>query len=411
LSLDGTVWNRVEVQDSTFSFSLSLGSDTTDIDFFVRAIDNDGGIDPTPAYLRVPIRNSSPVAKFDSVQAPPDTAFLSLTLFLNVVDQDGADNLDSIYLKANNGPWYPLPPYTSVVTLIAEDPSSSLPTTAKVFLGTNAVLQNLRLDGYHPGSDNVFFLKAKDIAGSESAIDTSSLVYVTRKSSDLLVIDANIGGSVPSPEQVLYPTLNSVAGNFDVIDLRSNGGANQPRFWTPTFELTLKAYDKVFWYGDASDDALTLLENAAGAIQSYLFADGKILFNTSFPSSYDNTSSVQEFLPLDSISTSLGSVRLPIDSLLSPVAGFATLYDTLETSIFVGRATPFYAKPSSEVMYEADLFTGGGWIGPNVVAARSTNLAGNTNVVLLSVQLHQINGRPAALEGFLQAVLTNEFNW
>ena len=64
LSLDGTNWSPVTKQDSTFSFELTLGSDTTDIDFYVRAVDNDDAVDPTPAYLRVPIRNSPPTAIF-----------------------------------------------------------------------------------------------------------------------------------------------------------------------------------------------------------------------------------------------------------------------------------------------------------------------------------------------------------
>lgn len=411
LSLDGTNWSPVTKQDSTFSFELTLGSDTTDIDFYVRAVDNDDAVDPTPAYLRVPIRNSPPTAIFDTLQTLPDTAYIALTLFLDVDDLDGADNLDSIYIKVNNGDWYGLSSDVSIVTLVPSDPTATGPVNSKVYKNATANLLAAEIEGLVPGADNVFYIRATDIAGADSPIDTSKTVYFERKTSDLLVIDANSGGTSPTPEEVIMPALAASFPTVDVIDLRSNNGAKVPRLWMPTFGFTLLAYDRVFWYGDASDITIDLLESAAGAIQAYLNAGGKILINTSFPSTYTNESVIQEFTPVDSISTVPGTVRLPTDSLVVPHPVTGAGYDTLEASIFVGRATPFYVKSTAEVIYTANLFTSGGWTGPETVAARLTNGAGNTNVVLISVQLHQINGRPAALEGFLNEVLVNEFNW
>lgn len=412
LSFDGANWDAVTTQDSTFNFELSAGSDTSDINFYVRAIDNDGLADPTPAYLKVPIRNTAPTALFDTIQTPPDTAFLALTLVFDVADLDGAANIDSIYLKANNGSWIALDKDISLLTLMPVDPTATGPVKADLYKGADAVSVNAQLDDYRPGADNVFYLRARDIADSDSDIDTSKVVYVTRKTSDLLVVDAHPGGSNPSPESVLMPALAAIFPAVDVMDLRANAGSNVPRFWTPTFKFTLSAYDKVFWYADGSDVAIDLLEAAAGAIQSYLLNQGgKILINTSFPNTYTNESVIQEFTPVDSISKSAGTPRLPIDSLLVPDAVHGTGYDSLEASTFVGRATPFYVKGNAEVIYAADLAITGGWVGPRTVAARLTNGAGNTNVVFISVQLHQVNGRPAALEGFLNEVLVNEFNW
>jgi hypothetical protein len=62
-------------------------------------------------------------------------------------------------------------------------------------------------------------------------------------------------------------------------------------------------------------------------------------------------------------------------------------------------------------MYTAHLFTSGGWVGPHAVAARLTNGAGNTSVVFVSVQMHQLDGRPGALSSFFNQVFLNEFNW
>ena len=411
LSMNGTDWTNVNTQDSTFSFSLPFGSDTTDIDFYVRAIDNDGDADPSPAYLKIPIKNTPPTAIFDSIQVLKDTSFIVTTVFLDVQDLDGVDNIDSIFFKMNNGNWYGLPGTTKVITLVPNDPSLTGTVTSKVLRGPAATLLAAEIDGLNLGGDNTFYLKARDLAGSESIIDTSKNVFVKRKASDLLVIDAHPGGISPSPEDVYAQTLNNVEPNYDRIDLRIANGANIPNLWSPTFSTLINFYDRLFWYGDASDGGLAILENASGAIQEYLNQGGKILVNTSFPSSFDNASVLQEYTPLDSLSTSTGSARLPTGNLVVPTAAFAGTFDTLEASVFVGRATPMYAKSTAQVIYTGNFTITGGWVGSDVVCAKLVNGAGRTNVVLVTVELQQLFGRPAALENFFNGILLNEFNW
>ncbi|MEM7038119.1 MAG: hypothetical protein AAF570_14135, partial [Bacteroidota bacterium] len=383
--------------------------DTSDIEVFVRAIDNDDAVDPSPAYLLVPIKNTAPVAIFDTIQPIPDTTFVVTTFFLDVTDLDGNDNLDSIFFKVNNSPWYALPPNTNTLTLAPQDPTVSGSAMADVFTGPEASLQpdpisDLLLDG-----DNQVFLKAKDIAGSESEVDTSEFFFVKRKTSDLLLVSANASTN-PAPSTVIDPALQNINVDFDRIDLRVNGGLNVPTLWTPTFSFFINYYDQIFWYGDASNEALSLLENAAGAVQAYLSQGGKMLINMSFPNSFENESVVLEFTPVDSLSTSTGSVRLPTDSLVYPVGNSALNYDTLKASVFVGAATPFYVKSTAETMFDAQLFISG-WVGPSSVIAKTTNGSGQTNLVFCSVELQQLNGNPAGLETFLNQVLLNEFNW
>ncbi|HEX2901602.1 MAG TPA: hypothetical protein VHS96_17955, partial [Bacteroidia bacterium] len=173
ISMDGSTWSLVEVQDSTFKFNLDLGSDTTDINFYVRSIDNDGDVDPTPAYLLVPIRNSAPTAVFDSVQGLPDTAFIVTTLFLNVDDLDGDENVDSIFVKLNGGEWFALDKDVRTLTLVPGDPEAIGTTTAIALEGAAATPLPGTLTGLNLEGDNVFYVKARDIAGSESVVDTS----------------------------------------------------------------------------------------------------------------------------------------------------------------------------------------------------------------------------------------------
>ena len=57
---------------------------------------------------------------------------------------------------------------------------------------------------------------------------------------------------------------------------------------------------------------------------------------------------------------------------------------------------------ADQVSFTAEAGVVTGLLGPNG--------AGKTTVVFLSVQIHQVNGRPIALENFLNQVLLNEFN-
>ena len=70
LSLDGTTWKHSTKQDSVFLFSIPAGSDTADITLYVRAIDNQGQRDESPASLVFPLKNAPPVAEVDRHRSP-----------------------------------------------------------------------------------------------------------------------------------------------------------------------------------------------------------------------------------------------------------------------------------------------------------------------------------------------------
>ena len=419
LSIDGGLtWNYTTETDSLFQFELSVGQDTLDIDFQVRAIDDKEEVDPTPATLTVPIKNTPPTAVFDTTNVIPDTSHVITTIFLTVEDLDGESNLDSIYLRANNGAWLGLPPSTKIVTLVPVDPSVTGPVAMQVLVGASASLQPTLLTGCVLEGDNQLSLRARDIAGAESAVEDSKVFYIKRKTSDLVLVDAHAGGTSPTPEDVLFPAVAATYSNgFDHIDLRSNNGANRPNLWNPTFSLYLNLYDKVMWYCDESLEGFSILEDASGAVQEFLNNDGKLFVTTGFPTTptfkrtFNESSVVREFSPIDSIWTRGGLARLSDSSTVYPVPPFSADYDKLESAVFQGNTTPFYVKSTADSMYNAVVIPTGGYAGPNIVCARSQNNASNTNIVFMSLELYKLNGIPGSIESFLNQVLNNEFNW
>lgn len=412
ISFDSENWSYTTSNDSTFNFSLPLGVDTTEIFFFVRSIDNDQGVDPSPAFLEVPIRNTPPTVIFDSVNVIPDTSYIVTSVFLDVDDLDGLDNIDSLYLKVNNGPWYNLPRDTRIVTLVPDDPQASGAVNSQVLVGAGANALADPIQGLDLLGDNVLYIRARDIAGSDSETDTSKVFFVKNQTSDLLVVKAHASGGSITPEDILLPEISNVYSNgFDLIDLFSNSGVNKPNLWTPTFSLFISFYDKIFWYAGTGAGEFGVLEEASGAVQEYLNSGGKMMITTGFPTTFDNTSVVLEFTPVDSISTSGGQARVPTNNRVYPTPAFSATYDSLAASEFIAGSTPIYVTQTAESMFKGELQISGGWVGPDDFGARSTNGDNNTNVVFFSIELHKLNGIPGSINTLFDQVLNNEFNW
>ena len=411
LSFDGTNWSEpVTTQDSTFNFSISAGSDTVDIDVYIRAIDNLEDRDPTPAYLRIPIKNSPPVV--DSLLSIPDTIQSVFSVVWTITDPDGDETLDSIFVKINGSGWYGLDPTVSAATFVPQNPETAGATDCDVYADLSATLLSKSIEGLLVEGDNVVYVKARDIAGSESEVDTTNVFHVLRKTSDLLVVNTHESSVSPTPQEVYHPIITAVySGGFDYLDMKTGGGKNLPQFWSPTFELLVNLYDKVFWYSDDSDlDGQMYLDAAAAVLLNYLDQGGKLFITTEFVSGYQNDSPIIDLAPMDSLSTSSGQARITTDSVAYPNL-FISGYDTLVPSSFITGADPFYVSSGDSVLYNAQVKRVGGWSGPTTIAAIKTNSATQTNMVFFSIELHKLNGNPTALQNLFSQVLLNEFNW
>ena len=182
LSFDNMDWSLVNNTDSTFRFPINPGSDSTDVDFWVRAIDNDNNTDPSPAFLRIPIKNAPPVAKIDSVKLIPDTVYSVFSTLWSITDLDGDETLDSVFIKINeDGSWLGLPRTASFITVVPENPDQSGRQKANLFIGSNPQAEREMLDGLVVGGENRLFLQARDIAGTLSLVDTSKSFFIKKQ--------------------------------------------------------------------------------------------------------------------------------------------------------------------------------------------------------------------------------------
>ncbi|GAB4374774.1 MAG: hypothetical protein Kow0075_00700 [Salibacteraceae bacterium] len=403
ISLDQSNWTLTTRQDSTFLFSIQSGSDTVDIDLWVRAVDNNGEKDPTPAYLKVPVKNTPPVATFDRALVPADTSHTLITLAWQVSDPDGDGTITSIELKANDGPWVELPTSESAVVVFPTEPTKQGTVQSKIIYVDGSSGPDIH--GVELNAWNTFYLRARDVAGSESMTDTIHSVYVTSQVSDMLVIGAH-----PSSPKAFYTSHLKQAGvDFDFIDYALADGKNQPRIWNPTFELLLSRYNRVLIYANemeftsASNQQDILLEFAAQGLQAYANAGGKICVSSSFPNDFNPNSILFGILPIKALSSPAGKSRLPTDSLLVGSHG----YPNLVSSAFIAGLDPFYPSEDGQVVYTAQLTNSDGPVDSKVVGVRRVS-GSETAMVFFSVELHRVNKDPDAINALFDKIFNQE---
>lgn len=416
ISFDNSQWISVSQRtDSTFRFEI-VNSNIADIQFYVRAVDNEGKPDPSPAYLLIPIKNTPPTLTLDQTKPVPDTVYSVFSVLWIANDLDGEENLDSVFIKVNNGNWVALPKSIDFVSVIPSAPKVPGIQNALLYKGTNALLHPSQLQGLNVGQMNRIYVKAKDKGGIFSEPDSSAAFLLLAQNADFLVIDEHKGSSNPNPESVYFPALANIGISYDYFDMN----AHPLPFLEPALGLYMGLYDVVFWYSDGSEYAeygdQVFVEIAANTFQNYLNKGGKLLISTKFPSRFNSlpaatSSAVFAFSPMESFSTASGQARIPMDSSVYSVGAYAGDYPTLKPSVFMSLISPFYAKNTNDNLYQAQLQASGGWTGPSAVCGTSRFTNGRINQVFFSLELHKLNGDQAAFETTLNKILKEEFLW
>src|SRR5215212_2966517 len=95
--INGGAWETTTKQDSLFTLIIPGTSDTFDFSFEVRAIDNKGKTDESPARLFYPVKNTAPTVNFyvptTTPSRNPDRSFPALRFQWQANDLDGISSL------------------------------------------------------------------------------------------------------------------------------------------------------------------------------------------------------------------------------------------------------------------------------------------------------------------------------
>ncbi|MBI1315250.1 hypothetical protein GC167_00090 [bacterium] len=408
ISTDSLNWNFTERNDSVFRFSLPPGSDTADIDLWLRSIDDQGLADPSPARLRIPLKNSPPEVAFDTKSLPSDSVLAVFTFRWTASDPDGDNSLEKAFLKANTGPWIEIDKNQALISLVLD---TAQPGKAYVYYGTRRSPEAFQIDGMVPGGENRLYLKTTDLAGAQSLPDSTDAVVVRPKTADLLVV----GAQPASVTSVYLGVLQSINVDYDLLDCFVNSSSQAPRLWDPSFDLILGLYNKAFVYSDAttlppnpvSGAEQPLLPLIAPSIQRFTDRGGRSLTTTSFAANSDLTSLTGPF-PFDGLVVSVGQARIAPDS--GMYALDTTRYPDVRPTFFDFGVDPLIRSVDSEDFYRGRLTKLSGWTGDNLMGSLRRNGAGQPQQVFFSVELHKYNADLPALEALFDLILNEDFD-
>lgn len=418
LSFDRSNWTFTTAQDSTFTFSISSGSDTVDVDLYIRAVDNEGAKDPTPSYLKIPIKNTPPSVSFDDKLIIPDSTFLVATTEWKAEDLDGIETITNVYIKINNGNWTEISKNQNVISLVPQNPEATDTIQSLLYYGSDINPQNQLIDGLVLNDTNKIFIKVLDQAGTESEIDTSNVFYMRSKVEDLLVV-----GGVQAAHDDYKTILNNASIQYDFLNLTVSNGIYRPFLWNITFRLQLSFYDKLFFYSDETpllnpytNTSAIVLESAASSLQFYANSGGKYFISTNFRFDAD-ISGIVDILPIASLSQkNFGSCRLWSDpnrgdSAMIPVD---STFPRLQTQFSALTGVPVFNinESDTEVLYRGQLSDGANtraWPDTKIIASgRRRN--GRLNQVFFSTPLFELNRNPASLVSLFDRIFNVEFN-
>jgi hypothetical protein len=186
-------------------------------------------------------------------------------------------------------------------------------------------------------------------------------------------------------------------------------GAMVPAFVDPALTQTFLLYDYVFWYTDQYP-SLTV---AQLTLFTYMQNGGKVLFSTTFQNTVDPRGALNDFAPIDSVS-SVPFVPRPAPGDTRIYANYRVFPDSTDPgniypqlafnqppapqTFFLVYMRPIYRR--SDARYNGM---------PNLAV-----VDGQRQIIFFGLPLHLLNnqvyGNPAGLQAFFTRVFTREFN-
>ena len=422
------LWVYTTKQDTTFTINLPKGADSFDFVFRVRAIDNNGTTDPTPAQLYFPVKNAPPTASFvyqaspGGIQRLPYTTFPALRYSWTASDPDGFDNLSYIELVFNDSNNTPIQLDKSITTGVFEaviwDPTTN-EVEAKVYLGNNNTLQNYTIQGMKLDAINKMYIRAVDGVGTPSNWAESDTVFVRSKKSKLLLVNSN-SGSIESTENFFKKYVNKqINEEADVTRLTEtlNGRYTELAPDNFTQSLIFEKYKYIVWFGNNAETVLVLAERT---LDKFVQNQGKIFVSTNFPNSIDPQSTYFSPTPVETLTnpTSGGIFRLENNADITPKE---TGWPQLKSIRSLSSARPFVPINGAISIYDAELIITVGsdiqpWTGNSNIMAKQTNAQGETTYIIsaLEIQNFATDSQPetvASMEELFRKILRDEFKF
>lgn len=339
-------WAYTTSTDSLFLLPIQQGERTSDVVFEVRAIDEEGLADPTPARTIYPIQNSPPLIRISPFDLPPDTTFNVMSIGWVAEDPDGNANLARIDVSFNDTlNFVSLPPDVEFATFVLPDvdPGSTGVVAAEVFAGRGFESTGISVPGVRINDMNTLYVRAADQTDTTSVrVDyswfvkgkTGNILYVNdfRRATHPIQTSFHLGllrdylpaGTPVDVWDITAPYTTGSSGNFQRSGLL-------PPTAQPSLEQFLLGYDYIYWVASATTDQIVgnNLPFAATVMEPFFENGGKMMVHSPIAQPVDP----------EEIATNAATLLLPINSLI-------TFPDSLRQSLRLLGNTPVSVQNS-----------------------------------------------------------------
>ena len=419
----GTVWSHTISSDTTFFLSLPPGQDTLDISFWVRAIDQLGKRDPSPANIWYPIKNTKPTMALEYLPAGGNplaggnqlVTFPALRFNWQAADDDGEENLSyfEIYLNDTTRAPFILDKVFSGITIQANTLTGTTSSCA-VYPGLNDRALPNSLEGLLLNDSNVLYIRAVDLSEARSSFSISKKVFVKTPKSTILLING-FGLTSNAKSQFYTSKLNSIGvSDFDEIKLLNHDIVNGFIEIAPDNETQARIFeffDHIIWAGEELDFSVVY---AQGTLGRFVDKGGNILMSTRVGNQTPIISSLFQTSPIDSVlKPAKGFSFLMTDT--SKVLAQKTGYPDLKYTEFLSVTRPVRFVNGSEVLYDASIlernnsnFQIKDYKGYSGIIGMKENIVTGSKYVFSALQLDLLDGN-GNIDQFLNKILKDEF--
>ncbi|RMG65201.1 MAG: hypothetical protein D6715_08780 [Calditrichaeota bacterium] len=328
-------WVFTKERSGVFPLTI-LGQDTV-YRFQVKAVDNLGAEDPTPATQLFPIVNSPPSISWTLISQIPDTTFTVAAFTWQASDPDGDSTIVAFEyaLDDTSAGWRRIPGQLRRVILTADS-------------------------GLTEG-DHAFYIRAVDIAGSRSQTlrmpeDPNRFWHVRQpRGRYLLIDDYQVENSTTRfPDAFYRSMLNDILGpageSFSYWNIETLFPANIDQF-----VQTVLLFDRVIWYSDIISESDDHFIAAQVAIPKFRDRGGKLIYTVQFNQGFGRQGDPLAFSPVDSLGKALNFI--PPGGIYYPDSAFASAFPgvrplpQLEVSGFILGIIALKPKVTSIPMY------------------------------------------------------------
>lgn len=411
-TFDNINWTFTPSNDSVFILSPPAGQDTIDFVFRVRAIDNLGANDATPATLVYPIKNTRPEVAFVPGANNPVLTFPVVKLYWQGTDPDGQQNISHFEVVWNDtlNPSITLPAIASSATFIATDMQANS-SACEIYLNNNAAPESYTIDGLRLNDTNRLYIRITDQSGALSAFIPSYAFFVKKIHADILVVNAYTSGATAAENFYFQQLAYQGIAPFDTIRIfeMSAGNHTQQSPDNITQSKIFELFETIIWFGNSADQSLSLAQKTTDA---FFNKGGKMMMAVNVSSTFDEQSQFLDFTPATSLVVPKDTTLiLDNAAVLQPqLSG----WPTLASSGIVGVVRPMNLNIGADPLYNATLtarddinLTLSPWVGNSIVLSRR-KVNGKTNFVMSTLELNILNGNNN-IDSLFQKILIDEF--